>query len=103
IGIMAQHFAGDLDTFVDREERALCMAVGHADHDPVKQPGGAAHQIFMAACQGIESSGINGSNHANSEQIKGSMYARLAAHDFACQPPSGFSFGVSTFTVLCVL
>src|SRR5690606_13022214 len=67
VGVMAKYLLGNLDTLIDRKERLFGMAVSDADNDMVKQAGCATHQIFVAACEGVECSGIDCSNHANSE------------------------------------
>src|SRR5690606_24758849 len=67
VGVMAKHFLGNFDTLIDSEERLFGMAVGDSHDDMVKQAGCATHQVFVATCKGVECSGIDCSNHANSE------------------------------------
>ena len=63
IRVMAQDFARNFDALVDREEGFLGAAVRNADDHTVKQAGGTPHQILVATGEGIERSGIDGSDH----------------------------------------
>jgi len=43
----AQHLPGHGHPLLHGEEGALALAIGHRHDDPVKEPGGPAHQILM--------------------------------------------------------
>ena len=66
VRIMAQHFVGDFQALVEREEGLLVLAVGYADHQAVEQARCTAHQVLMATRERIESTWINGYNHCGS-------------------------------------
>src|SRR5690606_26628904 len=63
IGIVAQYLAGDFDALFDGKERLLVLAVGHADHDTVKEAGGPSHEILVASGQWVKGARIDGSDH----------------------------------------
>jgi hypothetical protein len=65
---VAQHFIGNFQAFIQREERLLVLAVGHADDERVEQARCAAHQVLVTTGQRIESSRINSYYHCGSLQ-----------------------------------
>src|SRR5690606_315595 len=67
VRIVAQDFLGDFHTFLYGKERLFVLAVGDPYDHLVEQARCATHKVLVTACQRVESSRIDGSNHAVSE------------------------------------
>ncbi len=76
LGQVAQHFFGELDALVEREQASRLRIRGDSDDDLIEQPHAAANDVLVAASDRIERAGIHGADfHGDCASLVGLLAA----------------------------